>query len=96
MHIDNEGEALTTQHIVLDGPDDQLYVTYQGVTLSISLGEMDPELVFHPRPIELDIMTEDDLVLTRHSPRSEPGDGVRIHLDGIEYAQLDRAYLKDN
>ncbi len=99
MHVDNEGEALTTQHIVLDDPDDQVYVTYQGVTISISLAQQAPELTFFPRAIEVDLMTEDDLDLTYpgvdHATNTmRPGDGVRITTNGEVLERLDRSYRK--
>lgn len=94
MRIENEGEALTTMHIVLDNPEDQVYVTYRGMTLSIYLSELAPERAFDPRAVEVDVMTEDDLVLTRPSRKSDLGDGLRIYL-GTQPESFDRTYLKE-
>lgn len=92
MRIDNEGEAPTTMHIVIDNPEDQVYVTYQGVTFSIYLSEDAPERAFYPNPVVLDVMTEDDLTLTQ----AEPGDGLRVCLNGKVRESFDRTYSKEN
>lgn len=94
MRIENGEEAPETMHIVLDDPDDQVYVTYQGVTISIYLSEDLPERAFHPNPIVLDVMTEDDLVLT-HAHPTEPGDGLRACFNGRIHERFDRTYLKE-
>lgn len=93
MRIDNEGEAPTTMHIVIDNPEDQVYVTYRGVTISIYLGEQEPELVFYPQPIEVDIMPEDDLLLTPPAWTGD-GDGLRIYHNGEPKLRYNRTYSK--
>ncbi|WP_405056994.1 hypothetical protein OG474_30190 [Kribbella sp. NBC_01505] len=95
MRIENDDEAQATQHIVLDNPEDQVYVTHNGMTLSISLGDVEPERVFQPYPIELDIMTEDDLVLD-YPTGTESGDGLRIRINGeFPFVRFDRTYTKE-
>jgi hypothetical protein len=95
VHIDNEGEALTTMHIVIDSPEDQVYVTYQGVTFSIYLSDDIPERAFFPKPIVLDVMCEDDLTLT-HTGNYHDGDGLRVCVDGKVQDSYDRTYSKEN
>ncbi|WP_405057075.1 hypothetical protein OG474_30605 [Kribbella sp. NBC_01505] len=102
MKIANDGEAPQTMHLVLDDPDDQIYVTYQGLTISVSLGQPNPDDVFQPRPVELSLMPEDDLdlvrpPLVRHDGMRYigPGDGLRVELKGKTVNRFDRHYRKD-
>lgn len=102
MKIANDDEADTTMHLVIDDPHDQIYVTYQGLTLSISLGASNPQKVFTPRPVELNVMPDDDLELTPPTRICRegvlypgPGDGLRIALDGKTVSRYDRTYRKD-
>jgi hypothetical protein len=73
---------------------DGLIISYQGMRIDLRLPKNDREMVNFPRTVVLDIECEGfDLVhagVDQESNTFNPGDGMRININGRPHERLDR------